>query len=127
MPHQAEWLIQKMKADTSIDFENDWKVVTIFIGGNDLCAWCRNIEYYSSDNYVKFISEALMILHDNVITQREMHNLHHEIASRVLKQKKKKFFKGMIKLTAYNYNYINRYADKGLSILSNGSNRILQS
>ena len=67
MPHQAEWLIQKMKADTSIDFEDDWKVVTIFIGGNDLCAWCRNTEYYSADNYVKFISEALMILHDGVL------------------------------------------------------------
>ncbi|XP_054759869.2 phospholipase B1, membrane-associated-like [Lytechinus pictus] len=66
MPHQADWLIQKMKADPDIDFENDWKVVTIFIGGNDLCAWCNNLDYYSSDNYVNFIHESLVILHDQM-------------------------------------------------------------
>ncbi|XP_030854381.1 phospholipase B1, membrane-associated [Strongylocentrotus purpuratus] len=66
MPHQADWLIEKMKADPNIDYENDWKVVTLFIGGNDLCAWCKNIVYYASDNYVNFIHESLMTLHDQM-------------------------------------------------------------
>ena len=66
MPHQADWLIAKMKADPNIDYENDWKVVTLFIGGNDLCAWCNNIVYYAADNYVNFIHESLMTLHDQV-------------------------------------------------------------
>lgn len=25
-----------------IDFKNDWKVITVFIGGNDLCDFCYN-------------------------------------------------------------------------------------
>ncbi|XP_030855538.1 phospholipase B1, membrane-associated [Strongylocentrotus purpuratus] len=66
MPHQADWLVAKMKADPEIDYENDWKIVTLFIGGNDLCDWCKNNEYYSPENYVKHIHEALMILHDQM-------------------------------------------------------------
>ncbi|XP_072170084.1 phospholipase B1, membrane-associated-like [Diadema setosum] len=66
MPHQARWLVDKMKAKAEIDFENDWKVVTLFIGGNDLCDWCDNPYYYSADNYVNYIHEALMTLHDEM-------------------------------------------------------------
>lgn len=25
-----------------IDFQNDWKIITVFIGGNDLCAHCSD-------------------------------------------------------------------------------------
>lgn len=39
---QAETLVDKMKNDKTIDFENDWKMVTLFIGGNDLCAFCKD-------------------------------------------------------------------------------------
>ena len=31
-----------MKKDKTVDFENDWKLVTLFIGGNDLCAFCKD-------------------------------------------------------------------------------------
>ncbi|XP_041469355.1 phospholipase B1, membrane-associated-like [Lytechinus variegatus] len=66
MPNQARWLVSKMKADPQIDYENDWKIITLFIGGNDLCDWCDNNEYYSPENYVKHIHEGLMILHDEM-------------------------------------------------------------
>ena len=39
---QAEYLVDKMKKDKTVDFENDWKLVTLFIGGNDLCAFCKD-------------------------------------------------------------------------------------
>lgn len=25
-----------------VDFEKDWKLVTLFIGGNDLCQYCHD-------------------------------------------------------------------------------------
>ncbi|XP_065835506.1 phospholipase B1, membrane-associated-like [Oscarella lobularis] len=37
---QAERLVTLMQNDQNIDFANDWKVVTLFIGGNDLCKYC---------------------------------------------------------------------------------------
>ena len=39
---QAEMLVKRMKGESNIDYENDWKVITIFIGGNDLCAFCKD-------------------------------------------------------------------------------------
>lgn len=40
MPSQAMKLVERMKKDSNIDFNNDWKVITIFVGGNDLCEFC---------------------------------------------------------------------------------------
>ena len=62
MPEQARKLVDKMKNDPNVDFENDWKMVTIFIGGNDLCRYCKYPERYSPENYVIFFEETLMIL-----------------------------------------------------------------
>ena len=43
MPDQADDLINKMYNNPLIDWTEDWKVVTLFIGGNDLCGYCNNI------------------------------------------------------------------------------------
>ena len=43
LPGQAEALIAKMQRDSEIDFANDWKMVTLFIGGNNLCAYCEDL------------------------------------------------------------------------------------
>ncbi|XP_073784669.1 phospholipase B1, membrane-associated isoform X1 [Danio rerio] len=66
MVKQAHAVVKRMKEDSRIDFENDWKIITVFIGGNDLCAHCSDTRYYSSDNIVKYIREALDILHNEV-------------------------------------------------------------
>jgi len=34
--------VKRMKADKNIDFDKDWKMVTLFIGGNDLCDYCED-------------------------------------------------------------------------------------
>jgi hypothetical protein len=34
---QARTLVSKITADASIDLASDWKHVTLWIGGNDLC------------------------------------------------------------------------------------------
>ncbi|XP_056623968.1 phospholipase B1, membrane-associated isoform X1 [Triplophysa dalaica] len=66
MVMQANAIVSRMKSDPRIDFQNDWKLITIFIGGNDICDFCSNTLYYSPDNIVKRIREALDILHSEV-------------------------------------------------------------
>ncbi|KAL2082581.1 hypothetical protein ACEWY4_022399 [Coilia grayii] len=49
-----------------INFHTDWKVITMFIGGNDLCDACQNALYHSAENFEKRIKEALDYLHKEV-------------------------------------------------------------
>uniref|UniRef100_H3B5Q4 Uncharacterized protein n=1 Tax=Latimeria chalumnae TaxID=7897 RepID=H3B5Q4_LATCH len=41
-PAQARNLIHTLKTYPGINFAEDWKLVTIFIGANDLCDYCKN-------------------------------------------------------------------------------------
>ena len=38
---QMDYLVAEVKKIKGIDFENDWKVLTILIGANNLCASCQ--------------------------------------------------------------------------------------
>ncbi|GFO11153.1 phospholipase b1, membrane-associated [Plakobranchus ocellatus] len=64
--NQTITLVNEIKADSRIDFESDWKVVTVFIGGNDLCAICYDYDYYNPDNYIKRVQEGLDYLLENL-------------------------------------------------------------
>ncbi|KAL0279547.1 UNVERIFIED_CONTAM: hypothetical protein PYX00_001076 [Menopon gallinae] len=35
---QAVWLVRKLKTDPRVDFRNDWKMLTLMIGTNDVCS-----------------------------------------------------------------------------------------
>jgi phospholipase B1 len=64
---QAKHLVANMKqASKHIDFQEDWKLVTLFIGGNDLCLMCEKPDYFSPENYVKNVRDALDYLHENL-------------------------------------------------------------
>ncbi|XP_034169381.2 phospholipase B1, membrane-associated isoform X1 [Pangasianodon hypophthalmus] len=63
---QAELLVNRMKTDDRINFYSDWKVITMFIGGNDFCDSCHNPPHYSPENFVKRIQVALDFLHSEV-------------------------------------------------------------
>nr|XP_061798286.1 phospholipase B1, membrane-associated-like [Nerophis lumbriciformis] len=63
---QVRTLVDMMKNDTRIDFQNDWKVITMFIGGNDICDFCTDTVIFSPRNVVKRIRQALDILHREV-------------------------------------------------------------
>ncbi|XP_031438004.1 phospholipase B1, membrane-associated-like [Clupea harengus] len=63
---QARALVNRMKTDTRVNFHTDWKVITVFIGGNDLCDYCSNALVFSPDNFVRHIREALDFLHKEV-------------------------------------------------------------
>ncbi|XP_042357192.1 phospholipase B1, membrane-associated-like [Plectropomus leopardus] len=66
MVRQVRVLVDKMKSDPRIDFHNDWKVITMFIGGNDICDFCTDSVYFSPRNVVDRIRQALDILHSEV-------------------------------------------------------------
>ncbi|XP_056150112.1 phospholipase B1, membrane-associated-like [Lampris incognitus] len=66
MPAQVRALVKRMKNDSRISFESDWKVITVFIGGNDMCDFCFNSLYFSAENYVRHIRDALDYLHKEV-------------------------------------------------------------
>ncbi|XP_033102857.1 phospholipase B1, membrane-associated-like [Anneissia japonica] len=63
---QAQNLVAKIKEDPEVDIESDWKIVTIFIGGNDLCQSCKKPEERTAENYVANIEKALKVLHDEL-------------------------------------------------------------
>ncbi|XP_065123542.1 phospholipase B1, membrane-associated-like [Paramisgurnus dabryanus] len=64
--NQAHAVISRMKSDSRIDFQNDWKVITVSLGSGDMCDFCSDTVYYSPDNLGKRLREALDILHSEV-------------------------------------------------------------
>jgi phospholipase B1 len=70
---QAIEMTERMQNDPNIDAENDWKVVSLFIGGNDMCAVCRRWDRYNPEQHVSDIKDALDYLYNN--NQRMLVNL----------------------------------------------------
>ena len=63
IPGQVETLIKRLKASKDFDWQNDWKLISLFIGGNDLCRYFRKDKNkYSPENYIKNIEKGLDIL-----------------------------------------------------------------
>lgn len=49
---QLNYLIRQLNQNPLMSVQNDWKVMTIMIGANDLCASCTfNLTYLSPDDY----------------------------------------------------------------------------
>ncbi|XP_075963706.1 phospholipase B1, membrane-associated-like [Anarhichas minor] len=66
IPGQVRRLIDTMKNDSTVDFENDWKLVTLFIGGNDLCQYCNDRASLSPQNYRQHLMTSLDMLYKEV-------------------------------------------------------------
>ncbi|XP_068085076.1 phospholipase B1, membrane-associated-like isoform X1 [Anabrus simplex] len=64
---QAKYLVRKMKRHPSIDFQQDWKVITIFFGANNLCSvQCYNKERSTAEKHKRRLQLALDYLHENL-------------------------------------------------------------
>ncbi|XP_050525608.1 phospholipase B1, membrane-associated-like [Daktulosphaira vitifoliae] len=64
---QAQFLVKKMKRDSSIDFKNDWKLVTMFFGANDLCSGqCYDKDGTTPLQHSKKLQKAIDYLQDNL-------------------------------------------------------------
>lgn len=67
LPAQAKRIVQIMKQDPRVNYTQDWKMVTIMIGGNDGCSYvCEGLSKRPMDAspsaFVKNIQRTLDIL-----------------------------------------------------------------
>ena len=68
---QAHQLVQLMQTHEEIDIQNDWKLVNIFIGVNDICHYCtdslnNNNGPHSAANYETHLRKTIDILKQNL-------------------------------------------------------------
>ncbi|GMS79098.1 hypothetical protein PENTCL1PPCAC_1273, partial [Pristionchus entomophagus] len=66
MEEQAEDLVRRMKEHPEIDFFNQWKMVHIFIGGNDICGWCKFNDGVSGEDFTNKIRKGVQYLKANM-------------------------------------------------------------
>ncbi|KAI0237111.1 Phospholipase B1, membrane-associated [Lamellibrachia satsuma] len=69
MPSDAHELIQRLQLSNdegSIDYQNDWKLTTILIGGNDICDYCKDRQLRSVEKYAENMMQALDLLQKHV-------------------------------------------------------------
>ncbi|XP_072172599.1 phospholipase B1, membrane-associated-like [Diadema setosum] len=66
VPQQARELITMLKDDSSVNFEKDWKFISIFIGTNDLCLGCSLPYDNSAEKYVQDVESVIQMFHDEV-------------------------------------------------------------
>lgn len=46
--HELDYLLKELNANPNINMAEDWKLLTIFIGANDLCASCTRLQSFLS-------------------------------------------------------------------------------
>jgi len=59
--HQLGYLIPQIAKHPEIDLENDWKLLTILIGANDICEACvnSNLSYTTPDAFEQYLMQTL--------------------------------------------------------------------
>lgn len=88
MVDQANLLLQRLKEEKQCDWNNDWKLVTFFIGGNDLCDFCTDLVKHDPANFVGWVRDTLDVLY-NANLPRTLVNLVLVLDIRVVKDLKK--------------------------------------
>ncbi|KAF8362416.1 hypothetical protein PRIPAC_89339 [Pristionchus pacificus] len=63
---QANDLMRRMKDHPDIDFMNQWKLVHIFIGANDICSWCHRGDSMNADAYREHLRKGIQYMKENM-------------------------------------------------------------
>jgi len=63
---QAEWVVAQLKANKQINLAKDWKMLSVWMGSNNLCVICQNYTANNGDNYEKHMLATLEYLYANV-------------------------------------------------------------
>lgn len=63
---EARNLLARLQTGDYCDLQNDWKVITYFIGGNDLCLACQDTNEYNPTAYRDHVKKVLDFLYENV-------------------------------------------------------------
>lgn len=68
MPYMAKMLVQRIKMDKRINFKKSWKMVTITIGGNDICSFVCTMDEPQSlpRKHKQRLIKTLRYLRDNL-------------------------------------------------------------
>ncbi|XP_066463696.1 phospholipase B1, membrane-associated-like [Eleutherodactylus coqui] len=66
LSEQVRRLIDILKSMPENRFQEDWKVVTIFIGCNDLCDYCKDKTLFSADSFIHYMTESLDMLQEEL-------------------------------------------------------------
>ncbi|XP_070834764.1 phospholipase B1, membrane-associated [Chaetodon trifascialis] len=59
---QIRHMIDTFKSYPGLNFQEDWKVVTMLIGMNDVCDYCKNKVMFSPDNFIDHMTQALDLM-----------------------------------------------------------------
>ncbi|KAL6486458.1 hypothetical protein MHYP_G00058500 [Metynnis hypsauchen] len=66
LPGQTRHLIDTLKTYEGVNFDEDWKLLTILIGMNDICDYCKDKSLFSVENFVHYMSVSLEMLMNEV-------------------------------------------------------------
>ncbi|UJR38639.1 hypothetical protein I4U23_031304 [Adineta vaga] len=65
MIDQIKILHERLISNEYCHINDDWKMITFFIGGNDLCIFCEDLNKHSPLNFTHYVEETLDYLHAN--------------------------------------------------------------
>lgn len=66
LPGQTRHLIDTLKTYEGINFDEDWKLLTILIGMNDICDYCKDKSLFSVENFIHYMTVSLEMLMNEV-------------------------------------------------------------
>ncbi|TNN47514.1 Phospholipase B1, membrane-associated [Liparis tanakae] len=66
LPSQTRHLIDTLRAYEGLNFDEDWKLLTILMGMNDICDYCKDKALFSADNFIHYITVAIEMLMNEV-------------------------------------------------------------
>lgn len=66
--HELDYLIPEMMSMEGIDFQNDWKMINIQIGSNDMCGACNSsyMDEVTPEKFTGHVEAAIKRIHDNI-------------------------------------------------------------
>uniref|UniRef100_A0A3B3BC42 Si:dkey-177p2.18 n=1 Tax=Oryzias melastigma TaxID=30732 RepID=A0A3B3BC42_ORYME len=62
LPGQTRHLIDTLRGYEGLNFEEDWKLLTILMGMNDICDYCKDKTLFSVDNFIHYMTVSLEML-----------------------------------------------------------------
>ncbi|XP_061901107.1 phospholipase B1, membrane-associated isoform X2 [Entelurus aequoreus] len=66
LPSQTRHLIDTLRGYEGLNFEKDWKLLTILMGMNDICDYCKDKALFSAENFLHYMSVSLEMLMNEV-------------------------------------------------------------
>lgn len=75
LPYMAKALISRIRADPRVDFKKDWKMITLSIGGNDICSFVCAMEKPETlpQKHKLNLYRALTYIRDNMPRYEQPH------------------------------------------------------